>query len=84
MPIYEYKCRGCGNEFEQLILPQSPGAPVCPSCQGQDLEQLLSAFSAKSEERSQAALKAARKRYVRTELRDKKIAEREAIEHHHH
>lgn len=84
MPIYEYKCRGCGNEFEKLILPNAPGAPACPSCQGQDLEQLISSFSASSEERSQAALKAARKRYVRGELRDKKIAEREETEKHFH
>jgi putative FmdB family regulatory protein len=84
MPIYEYKCRGCGNEFEAFVLPQSPGAPQCPSCQSQDLEQLLSAFAVNSEERSQASLKAARKKYVRGELRDKQIAEREEAEHHHH
>ena len=29
-------------------------------------------------------LKAARKKYVRGELRDKQIAEREEAEHHHH
>lgn len=84
MPIYEYRCRGCGKEFEQLLLPHSSGAPFCPSCQGQDLEQLISAFSASSEERSQAALKAARKRYVRGEFRDKQIAEREETEKHFH
>ena len=84
MPIYEYKCRGCGEEFEQLILPRSPSGPVCPSCQGQDLEQMISAFSPRSEERSQAAFKAARKRYVKTELRDKHVAEREAMDKHSH
>ena len=84
MPIYEYKCRGCGNEFEALILPQSKGAPKCPSCQSQNLEQLLSGFVASSEERSKAVRKAAQKKYERTELRDKKIAEREEAEHHHH
>ena len=84
MPIYEYKCRGCGNEFEALILPQSPGAPKCPSCRSEDLEQLLSGFAVSSEERSKEVLKAARKKYVRTELRDKQIAEREDMERHHH
>ncbi len=84
MPIYEYKCRGCGNEFEAFVLPQSPGAPQCPSCKSQDLEQLLSGFMAGSEERSQAALKAARKKYVKGELRDKQIAEHEEMKHHHH
>ena len=84
MPIYEYKCRGCGNEFEAFVLPQSPGAPKCPSCKSEDLEQLLSEFAVNSEERSQASLKAARKKYVKGELRDKQIAEREEAEHHHH
>lgn len=84
MPIYEYKCRGCGNQFEKLILPHSAGEPACPSCQGLDLEQLLSSFSASSEERSQAAFQAARKRYVHGEFRDKKIAEREETEKHFH
>ncbi|MGH9786387.1 MAG: FmdB family zinc ribbon protein [Terriglobia bacterium] len=84
MPIYEYKCRGCGNQFEKLILPNSPGAPACPSCQSPNLEQLISSFSASSEESRQAAFKTARKRYVKGELRDKQIAEREDMEKHHH
>ena len=84
MPIYEYKCRSCQNEFEALILPKATGAPECPACHSQDLEQLLSAFSVNSTEQSQARWKSARKKYVRTELRDKQIAEREADEHHIH
>ena len=84
MPIYEYKCRGCGNEFEALILPQSKGAPECPSCHSKKLEQLLSGFMVGSEERSQAVLKAARRKYVKGELRDKQIAESEEARNHHH
>ena len=39
MPIYEYACRGCGHEFEQLCAPATrPRARL----QGQDLERLLS------------------------------------------
>ena len=48
MPIYEYQCRACGNQFEYLVLPTTP-QPACPSCQGQDLEQLLSMFGTKTE-----------------------------------
>ncbi|MBI4460121.1 MAG: zinc ribbon domain-containing protein [Acidobacteria bacterium] len=84
MPIYEYRCRGCGNQFEILILPWSKDASECPCCHSQSLEQLFSQFAVSSKDRSKAALKAARKEYERTELRDKKIAEREEIEHHHH
>ena len=43
MPIYEYQCRSCGNQFEYLVLPTTP-EPACPSCQGHELEQLLSMF----------------------------------------
>ena len=43
MPIYEYQCRSCGNRFEYLVLPTTP-EPACPSCQGRELEQLLSLF----------------------------------------
>jgi putative FmdB family regulatory protein len=84
MPIYDYKCQGCGNEFEAFVLPQSKGKPECPSCHSQRLEQLLSAFAVNSEERSQTVLKAARKKYLKGEFRDKKIAEREDMERHHH
>ena len=84
MPIYEYKCRSCQNEFEALVLPKMKAAPECPSCHSQDLEQLLSAFSVNSKEQSKARWKAARKKYERTELRDKQIAEREADMHHIH
>ena len=81
MPIYEYKCRACGNEFEAILLPASPKAQ-CPTCQSADLEQLLSAFATNSEERSQAAWKTARKAYKKGEWRDKKVAEAEAVQRH--
>jgi putative FmdB family regulatory protein len=83
MPIYEYRCSECGNEFEALVLPQS-AEPECSSCHSRKLEQLISGFAVSSEERSQSVLKAARKKYVQGELRDKKIAEREDMERHHH
>ncbi|MBI3148423.1 MAG: zinc ribbon domain-containing protein [Betaproteobacteria bacterium] len=45
MPIYEYLCRGCGEEFETLVRASAP-APECPACHGQDLTKKLSAFAA--------------------------------------
>jgi putative FmdB family regulatory protein len=81
MPIYEYKCRACGNEFEALLLPASPKAQ-CPNCHSTRLEQLLSSFATNSEERSQAAWKTARKQYKKGEWKDKKVAEAEAVTHH--
>ena len=40
MPIYEYKCRNCGHEFEELV--RLGETPDCPSCKGSDLERLVS------------------------------------------
>lgn len=45
MPLYEYKCDGCGNQFEKLVRASSP-AVACPSCGGEKLEQQYSTFSA--------------------------------------
>jgi len=82
MPIYEYKCRDCGNQFEALVMPWVKSASECPACHSQNLEQLLSAFAVNSQERSQSVWNAAQKKFEQTTLRDKKVAERESIQHH--
>lgn len=43
MPIYEYACGQCGNEFEMLV--RSDTVPGCPRCQSTDLEKKLSVFA---------------------------------------
>lgn len=48
MPVYEYRCKNCGNSFEYLVLHSSPAAS-CPACAGQQLEQVISAFAMSSE-----------------------------------
>ena len=48
MPIFEYQCRACGNQFEYLVLPTTPG-PTCPSCKSPKLEQLVSLFGTTTE-----------------------------------
>lgn len=47
MPIFEYACASCGNEFEVLVRESSP-APECPGCHGTELRKKLSAFAALS------------------------------------
>lgn len=42
MPMYEFRCTGCGHEFEE-ITPSDGAAPPCPSCRGEATERLLSA-----------------------------------------
>jgi putative FmdB family regulatory protein len=49
MPIYEYVCLDCKQEFE-LIRPmnQSDQPPVCESCGGENVKRKLALFYAKS------------------------------------
>jgi putative FmdB family regulatory protein len=54
MPLYEYRCLGCGHEFELLVLSASPRA-ACPSCAGESLERLLSMFAVSSDASRQAS-----------------------------
>ena len=47
MPIYEYVCKACGEEFEKIIGFSDP-APPCPSCDGGVEKKIsLSAFHLK-------------------------------------
>jgi putative FmdB family regulatory protein len=60
MPIYDYKCRTCSHEFEELVkLGQTPD---CPSCKGNDLEKLLSLPAVSTSGSRASALEKARKR----------------------
>lgn len=43
MPIFEYKCKACGNKFELLL--RGRDTPFCPVCGSEDLEKLVSLFS---------------------------------------
>ncbi len=74
MPIYEYRCSRCNNEFELLVLKTSP-SPACPSCESPDIEQLLSGFAVSSEGISQARIDKARSAYkASSQRRDEKVA----------
>jgi putative FmdB family regulatory protein len=44
MPIYEYRCRDCGERFEELTAADAAD-PACPRCGG-ETERLLSAQAA--------------------------------------
>ena len=54
MPIFEYRCSACADEFEHLVLNSSPD-PECPSCGSQDIEKLMSMSSVSSEQSRRAA-----------------------------
>ena len=48
MPLYEYRCEACGEQFEQLQ-PVSfrPQDTVCPHCEAQRAVRLMSSFASK-------------------------------------
>lgn len=47
MPLYEYKCKKCGNKFEKLVSMSKADDPMeCPKCKSDESERLLSTFSA--------------------------------------
>jgi putative FmdB family regulatory protein len=75
MPIYEYRCSHCADEFELLVLRTSP-VPACPSCESLDIEQLLSGFAVNSEGTRQSHLDKARRVHRSSgQLRDQRVAE---------
>ena len=41
MPIYEYKCKKCGAEFEALV--RNNQTPECPECKTTDVDKRMSA-----------------------------------------
>ncbi|MFP3927305.1 MAG: FmdB family zinc ribbon protein [Desulfobacteraceae bacterium] len=46
MPIYEFKCRQCGNTFETLVFASDGDAsPECPECGTRETQRILSSFS---------------------------------------
>ncbi len=49
MPIYEYHCLACGEEFEKLVYGQAAGTAIaCPGCTSRDVSRLLSKFGLKT------------------------------------
>lgn len=40
MPVYEYICRSCGEEFDQLVF--SNESVPCPACGSSDIQKKVS------------------------------------------
>ena len=43
MPIYEYKCNKCQNDFEELVTGTINKPLPCPSCGSENTEKKMSA-----------------------------------------
>jgi putative FmdB family regulatory protein len=81
MPIYEYECRACGQQFEFLKLPSTDA--VCPSCESRDLERVISMFAVSSDGSRKLALSDGRKRASKVQ-REKAHADAEYVKNHPH
>jgi putative FmdB family regulatory protein len=80
MPIFEYECRACGHEFEQLV--RTGDVPACPACQGQDLEKLLSLSAISSADIRKANVAKARQAGKKVQ-KDKAMADLDEIREHY-
>ncbi|MFQ5461267.1 MAG: zinc ribbon domain-containing protein [Phycisphaerae bacterium] len=48
MPVYEYQCRSCQQEFDEFVhSSKKRGAVVCPSCRSKKVDRKLSVFAAR-------------------------------------
>ena len=46
MPLYEYRCRECGERFEKLVRFSASASEIeCAKCGARKVDKLISAFS---------------------------------------
>ncbi len=46
MPIFEYTCPACGENFERLVRSHDTPPPSCPKCGSAKVEKQFSVFGA--------------------------------------
>ena len=82
MPLYEYRCAGCGHGFEVLVLKASQ--PIaCPCCASESVERLLSMFAVSSESSRQANTAKAYAYNNKLNAKQESDKQRIQIEHKH-
>ncbi|MBN2225478.1 MAG: zinc ribbon domain-containing protein [Deltaproteobacteria bacterium] len=47
MPIFEFVCGGCGNEFEELVMSRAAEVS-CPKCASTQVNKMMSVCGVKS------------------------------------
>lgn len=49
MPLYEYICQECGQEFEKMVrFSEASNLPPCPVCQSPDTNKRISVFASRN------------------------------------
>jgi putative FmdB family regulatory protein len=81
MPLFDFRCRACGHEFEALVRPADAVPVRCAACGGHDLEKLLPTFAVSSEERTREAAARKRKKEAAIARRDNIAMDIEAERH---
>ena len=79
MPLYDFKCRNCNQEFEALV--RHDNGPACPSCHSTEIERQLSPFAVSSDGTKQRNLQQARKQGTKRAM-EKAKADQEFEQHH--
>ncbi len=46
VPLFAYRCRACGEEFQTLVMPGE--TPACKACESAELDQQLSLIASPS------------------------------------
>jgi putative FmdB family regulatory protein len=75
MPIYEYRCRGCGHQFEKLV--RLSDTPDCPACQSAELERLFTPTAGISTQKSRSRTIGIARKKAKSVKKEKDHAQRE-------
>ena len=57
MPIYEFDCKDCGDNFESLVMSFTKiDGVTCPECESKNIQKKISTFAVKGDLGSSTSL----------------------------
>lgn len=80
MPIYEYRCPSCGDQFEALV--KLGETPECPSCGSAEPEKLLSLAAGISTGKTRGKATTEARQIRNTRQSEQKMAHAEYLKKH--